>query len=64
MKDLGEMRGPVFDYIIPVHVEGLWLPVYGPINETVPFSSTFHSAILSLQYMRDWGQCIVLNVDN
>lgn len=59
-EDLGEMRGPVFDYIVPVHVEGLWLSVYGPIYETVhvqqttdPFSSTFHSAYLSLDYIRD-----------
>lgn len=58
-EDLGEMRGPVFDYIVPVHVEGLWLSVYGPIQETVhvqqttdPFSSTFHSAYLSLDYIK------------
>lgn len=50
----------MFDYIIPVHVEGLWLSVYGPIYKTVhvqqttdPFSSTSHSAYLSLDYIRD-----------
>lgn len=50
----------MFDYIIPVHVEGLWLSVYGPIYETVhvqqttdSFSSTSHSAYLSLDYIRD-----------